>query len=740
LQVTSGSNITRISALEVASGSAQSQLSALQAQTGSYATTGSNTFVGNQTITGSIFGSGSLTINGCITATGQIVAQTINVQQVTSSIVYSCGSNVFGCAISNTQQLTGSVGITGSLSVNGVSAVVGTGTTNYLPKFTGASTIGDSIIQESSSNIGIGVSPSYKLDVNGIGQFRDDIRFSTTNSSIGYTDALRFVQLGVDTRLTLSGGNLGLGVTPSAWTTSSGRRAIEVGALGNALFGAGSSDIRVLSNVYVNTSNQRTYANNGLAGEYQIGDGVHIWYTAPSGTANCAISFTQAMTLTAAGSLGVGTPTPPTKFAVKDGTDTVIQYYASGADGYLGMGNEAGSIGGASKSFNLLTGTQFTFSTAATERMRITSGGNVGIGTTSPGQLLTVYQDTNGDARISLNNPNTGASARTFLYAITTGNRYVGMLAYGANATGTTYGLSNASLGILEAGGDISNLLISSPSTIVFGANNSERMRITSGGNVGIGTTSPGQLLHVAGFTRTHGISLNDGTVAGFIGYEKQWLGTGSNDVAIASEGGNNIRFYTNGGTDVRMIINTSGNVGIGTTSPSQLLTVEGSTTEVLSVGTSSQKLFFRPDGGGVMISTSTNQAGEGIYFGNASDFMYFQTASTERMRITSGGNVSIGCGINATFNNGNGCRYNFTALNTAQDLVGVCANNGIIVIRDHTEGGTGAFLIDPNQGVICMASNIPATVSIAWSGSVWRWCLTSGDVPRCLGYGFYGA
>jgi hypothetical protein len=84
-----------------------------------FATTGSNTFNGAQTITGSIFGSGNLTIDGCITATGQIVAQTINVQQVTSSIVYSCGSNIFGTDISNTQQFTGSMFATGSLRLTG---------------------------------------------------------------------------------------------------------------------------------------------------------------------------------------------------------------------------------------------------------------------------------------------------------------------------------------------------------------------------------------------------------------------------------------------------------------------------------------------------------------------------------------------------------------------------------------------------------------------------------------------
>jgi hypothetical protein len=70
-----------------------------------FATTGSNQFSGSQTITGSL------------TVTGQITAQTLNVQQVTSSIVYSSGSNVFGSSLSNTQQLTGSVSVTGSFTV-----------------------------------------------------------------------------------------------------------------------------------------------------------------------------------------------------------------------------------------------------------------------------------------------------------------------------------------------------------------------------------------------------------------------------------------------------------------------------------------------------------------------------------------------------------------------------------------------------------------------------------------------
>jgi hypothetical protein len=71
-----------------------------------YATTGSNSFRATQSITGSL------------TVTGQIIAQTLNVQQVTSSIVYSSGSNTFGCDLNSRQTFTGSVIMTGSLIVN----------------------------------------------------------------------------------------------------------------------------------------------------------------------------------------------------------------------------------------------------------------------------------------------------------------------------------------------------------------------------------------------------------------------------------------------------------------------------------------------------------------------------------------------------------------------------------------------------------------------------------------------
>ena len=80
----------------------------------------------NHTVTGSLLLSGSLT------STGTITAQTLIVQTVTSSVIYSSGSNVFGNSLANTQVFTGSVIVTGSLSVNGSNAVL----TNQTSSFT----------------------------------------------------------------------------------------------------------------------------------------------------------------------------------------------------------------------------------------------------------------------------------------------------------------------------------------------------------------------------------------------------------------------------------------------------------------------------------------------------------------------------------------------------------------------------------------------------------------------------
>jgi hypothetical protein len=121
------------------------------------ATTGSNIFVGNQIISGSITVSGSeinnLTASYALTASsagdllvrGTLTAQTIVVQTITSSTDYVTGSTRFGSELSNTHEFTGSVSITGSLTVNNSSVVLTDQTASMLAPYALTSQVSPSV-------------------------------------------------------------------------------------------------------------------------------------------------------------------------------------------------------------------------------------------------------------------------------------------------------------------------------------------------------------------------------------------------------------------------------------------------------------------------------------------------------------------------------------------------------------------------------------------------------------------
>jgi hypothetical protein len=97
-------------------------------------------------------------------------------------------------------------------------------------------------------------------------------------------------------------GNVGIGVTPSAW--ASVYKAIDVSSA--ASFTGTATGIQIWTNS-ADTTTGAKYKTTAAAGTYQIAGAAHTWYTAPSGTAGNAITFTQAMTLDASGNLLVGT-------------------------------------------------------------------------------------------------------------------------------------------------------------------------------------------------------------------------------------------------------------------------------------------------------------------------------------------------------------------------------------------------------------------------------------------------
>ena len=207
---------------------------------------------------------------------------------------------------------------------------------------------------------------------------------------------LRFYN-GSDLLTLASSGNLGLGVTPSTWSSG---KAYETTAAGHALW-ALSNEINVTQNAYFNSGWK--YGATAAAARYQQQSGEHKWNIAASGTAGNAISFTQAMTLTAAGNLLVGATTAPSGglpnilSANSAGGGVQFHHTSSGGGGLIG--------GVASGGLLFYTYTGSIGSESYTERARITSTGALFVGTTSA-----VGTETAGSVHIigGPNNNNTG--------------------------------------------------------------------------------------------------------------------------------------------------------------------------------------------------------------------------------------------------------------------------------------------------------------------------------------------
>ena len=386
---------------------------------------------------------------------------------------------------------------------------------------------------------------------------------------------------------------------------------------------------------------------------------------------------TERMRIDSSGRVGIGVSSPAEMLDINEGsTATYIRMRnATSTTGYIGYGTSASA-------------TDMTFWTNGSKQVTLDGSGNVGIGTTSPSSKLEVSGKTI-----------VGSDSSNALEVFSSGDTEI---AFSYSSKGNIYGKI---IGDITQASPLAGDIAFQTAT---GGTLSERMRIDSSGNVGIGTTAPGsyhslgsQLVVAA--SGDAGMTIASGTANdGRIFFADGTSGSAESEGTIRYDHSDNSMHFSTADT-VRLSLDSSGNVGIGTTSPARILHVENDgladlllrDTSSYSAGTGPAVIFQGKDSGG-----TTTQFGAiyGVSNGSNSGQLTFETrnsgSSAERMRINPDGRIVVTAASTVSPN----MEINRTALSSGE---GVLLN-----LECNNNSGTGNILRFTNDDPTITSGN----------------------------------
>ena len=422
-------------------------------------------------------------------------------------------------------------------------------------------------IQIKDSNVGIGtVSPIYKLDIVGTDDITPEIRIGNSSSKTafigfsstygfdvdaggvggnylnlkgganGSTGGITFSTFGLERMRIDYTGNVGIG-------TSSPSQKLEVSG-GNAQFNGGGIDGNLGEAILFGNTTYSTSFKNRIRSSISASTNGNL-LSLEAGTATVGVYNNNQLVLRGDGNVGIGTASPTYKLDVQGtnvgaplvsfvetstdaGRYSQLEFQAGNRFGYIWLANENSGSWAGPGGLNIYTSSgNIDLWTSGSQKVRIDTSGNVGIGTTTPAYKLDIV----GDIRLPENN---------YLYFGNTSNF-----------------IRRDSSNILTVAG------FSSVHLTTFG---STRVAVAGSGDVGIGTTSPDVKLHVVGtsFVPTtmklvHSQSFGAPQT---LSLSSNSTGVSSLDLSFANP------FAINIGGSEMMRIAANGSVGVGTTAP----------------------------------------------------------------------------------------------------------------------------------------------------------------------------